>query len=235
MDVNKEKETRKIEGNLLYDLLNSFEDKYPVVLTVLSFLFISTFFCIGRSTYLWSLSEEQEEYYSHYLEPIDTCTVDIKNTGYWKGNFVGYGVKRKDNRCIWTTISKNITNTIDINHTALVLTDVEILKVNQYDEDEWRKVEKNSPVDNHFYIATEFVFPGIILFVVLILLLMEFFSLNYSYLENKFNAYHFTKEQEDYYSWLKVIRTVIVILIIASIIGCIVSNVIIYNTTWISL
>ena len=144
-------------------------------------------------------------------------------------------MKRKDNRCIWTTISKNITNTIDINHTALVLTDVEILKVNQYDEDEWRKVEKNSPVDNHFYIATEFVFPGIILFVVLILLLMEFFSLNYSYLENKFNAYHFTKEQEDYYSWLKVIRTVIVILIIASIIGCIVSNVIIYNTTWISL
>lgn len=67
MDVNKEKERRKIEGNLLYDLLNSFEDKYPVVLTVLLFLFISTFFCISRSTYLWSLSEEQEEYYSNTI------------------------------------------------------------------------------------------------------------------------------------------------------------------------
>ena len=40
MDVNKEKERRKIEGNLLYDLLNSFEDKYPVVLTILLFLLI---------------------------------------------------------------------------------------------------------------------------------------------------------------------------------------------------
>lgn len=235
MDVNKEKERRKIEGNLLYDLLNSFEDKYPVVLTILLFLFISTFFCIGRSTYLWSLSEEQEEYYNYYLEPIDTSTVDIKNTGYWNGNFVGYGVKKSDNSCIWTTINKNITNTIDINHTALVLTDVEVLRINQYDESEWEKIEKNSPVDNHFYIATEFVFPGIILSIILILLLMEFFDLNSSYLENKFNAYHFTKEQEDYYSWLKVIRTVIVILIIVSTIGCIVSNIIIYNTTWISL
>ena len=144
-------------------------------------------------------------------------------------------MKRKDNVCIWTTISKNITNTIGTNRTAFILTDVEILRVNQYDEDEWRKVEKDSPVDDHFHIITEFVFPGIILFVVLILLLMEFFDLNSSYLENKFNAYHFTKKQEDYYSWLKVIRTVIVILIIVSIIGCIVSNVIIYNTTWISL